>query len=85
MKQCKKCLAGAMRVHILGSGLCQECQSELEWKRGPHIVREQKMQKVKYDMYKKGEKIIKKKWSINYRRRYRINRKKNYEINRFII
>ena len=46
---CKKCRLGPMSVHILGSGLCQGCQSELEWKRGPHIVRQQKMDKIKYD------------------------------------
>ena len=66
MKNCKKCLAGGMRVHILGSGLCQECQSELEWKRGPHIVREQKMSKIKNNYYKKGEEVIKKKWKEKY-------------------
>jgi hypothetical protein len=66
MKKCKKCLAGAMRVHILGSGLCQECQAELEWKRGPHIVREQKMSKIKNNYYKKGEEVIKKKWKEKY-------------------
>ena len=66
MKHCKKCRAGAMRVHILGSGLCQECQSELEWKRGPHIVRQQQIDKIKNNMYKKGEEIIKKKWKEKY-------------------
>ena len=55
-----------MRVHILGSGLCQECQSELEWKRGPHIVRQQQIDKIKNNMYKKGEEIIKKKWKEKY-------------------
>ena len=66
MKHCKKCSAGAMRVHILGSGLCQECQSELEWKRGPHIVRQQQIDKIKNNMYKKGEEMIKKKWKEKY-------------------
>ena len=55
-----------MRVHILGSGFCQECQSELEWKRGPHIVREQQMSKIKNNYYKKGEEVIKKKWKEKY-------------------
>jgi len=66
MKKCKKCSAGAMRVHILGSGLCQECQSELEWKRGPYIVRQQKIDKIKNKHYKKGEEHIKKKWKEKY-------------------
>tara|TARA_R110002051_G_scaffold28931_1_gene68088 strand:- start:330 stop:566 length:237 start_codon:yes stop_codon:yes gene_type:complete len=66
MKNCKKCSAGAMRVHILGSGFCQECQSELEWKRGPHIVRQQKRDKIKNNHYKKGEEYIKRKWKEKY-------------------
>ena len=66
MSSCKKCRLGPMSVHILGSGLCQGCQSELEWKRGPHIVRQQKMQKIKYDHYKKGEEYIKRKWKKKY-------------------
>ncbi len=47
MSSCKKCRAGPMSVHVLPSGLCQACQSEIEWKRGPHIVRQQKIQKAK--------------------------------------
>lgn len=66
MKHCKKCSAGAMRVHILGSGFCQECQSELEWKRGPHIVRQQQIDKIKNNQYKKGEEYIKRKWKEKY-------------------
>ena len=66
MSNCKKCLASGMRVHILGRGLCQECQAEWEWKRGPHIVREQKMSKIKNNYYKKGEEVIKKKWKEKY-------------------
>ena len=65
MKHCKKCSASAMRVHLLGSGFCQECQAEIEWKRGPHIVREQKVNGIKYNHYKKGEEYIKKKWKQN--------------------
>ena len=66
MSNCKKCLASGMRVHLLGSGLCQECQAELEWKRGPHIVREQLKNKEKYDHYKKGEEYIERKWKKKY-------------------
>jgi predicted amidophosphoribosyltransferase len=63
---CKKCLRGPLSVHVLSSGLCQECQSEIEWKRGPHIVRQQKMQKIKHDHFKKGEAYIKRKWKEKY-------------------
>ena len=63
---CKKCRLGPMSVHILGSGLCQGCQSEIEWKRGPHIVRQQKIDKIKNNHYKKGEEYIKRKWKEKY-------------------
>ena len=31
-KQCKKCLRGAMTVHIAANGLCEECETERAWK-----------------------------------------------------
>ncbi len=66
MKQCKKCLAGAMRVHILSSGFCQECQSELEWKNAPHVHRRQQEKKARVKHYEKGGEYIKKKWKEKY-------------------
>ena len=31
-KQCKKCLRGAMTVHIAANGFCEECESDRAWK-----------------------------------------------------
>ena len=30
-RQCKKCLRGAMTVHIAANGLCEECETERVW------------------------------------------------------
>jgi len=66
MKQCKKCLAGAMRVHILSSGFCQECQSELEWKNAPQVHRGQMEKKARMQYYEKSGEYVKKKWKKKY-------------------
>ena len=66
MKNCKKCLASGMRVHILGSGFCQECQSDLEWKHAPRIHKQQRERKARVQYYEKGEEYVKKKWKEKY-------------------
>lgn len=66
MKQCKKCSAGAMRVHILGSGFCQECQSEMDWKNGDREHRRQMAVRSRVSYYKKAEKFIDNKWKKKY-------------------
>ncbi len=66
MKKCKKCLAGAMRVHILSSGLCQECQANYDWKNGDRVVKEQKAKRMRVAMFKQAEEIAKKKWKDKY-------------------
>jgi len=66
MKQCKKCSAGAMRVHILSSGFCQECQSDMDWKNGNREIARQKAVKSRVDYYRKAEKFIEKKWKKKY-------------------
>jgi len=66
MKNCRKCLASGMRVHILGSGFCQECQSDMEWKNGDREHRRQMAVKSRVDYYKKAEKFIEKKWKKKY-------------------
>ncbi len=65
MKKCKKCLAGAMRVHILSSGLCQECQANYDWKNGDKVVREQKAKRMRVAMFKQAEEIAKKSGKTN--------------------
>ena len=66
MKNCKKCLASGMRVHILGSGFCQECQSDLEWKNAPRIHKQQLERNARIQYYEKGEEYVKKKWKEKY-------------------
>ena len=66
MKNCKKCLASGMRVHILGSGFCQECQSDLEWKNAPRIHKQQMEKKARIQYYEKGEEYVKRKWKDKY-------------------
>jgi len=66
VSNCKKCLASGMRVHILGSGFCQECQSELEWKNAPRIHKGQMEKKARINLYEKGEEYVKKKWKDKY-------------------
>ena len=66
MKNCKKCLASGMRVHILGSGFCQECQSDLEWKDAPRIHKQQMEKKARIQYYEKGEEYVKRKWKDKY-------------------
>tara|TARA_R100000655_G_C2937392_1_gene185079 strand:+ start:249 stop:485 length:237 start_codon:yes stop_codon:yes gene_type:complete len=66
MSACKKCLRGPLSVHVLSSGFCQECQSELEWKNAPRIIKEQREKAARVAYYKKAEKYIEKKWKDKY-------------------
>jgi len=66
MKKCRKCSAGAMRVHILSSGFCQECQGEMEWKNAPHVHRGQMEKKARMQYYEKAEEYVKRKWKAKY-------------------
>jgi len=66
MKNCKKCLASGMRVHILSSGFCQECQSDLEWKNAPRVHKGQMEKKARMQYYEKGEEYVKRKWKEKY-------------------
>ena len=66
MKNCRKCLASGMRVHVLSSGFCQECQSELEWKNAPRVHKGQMEKKARMQYYEKGEEYVKRKWKDKY-------------------
>jgi len=66
MKQCKKCLAGAMRVHILSSGFCQECQAEMSWKNGDREHKKQMEKRARVAYYERAKKVIDKKWKDKY-------------------
>ena len=66
MSNCKKCLASGMRVHVLSSGFCQECQSEVEWKHAPRVRREQVERNARITLYEKGGEYVKRKWKEKY-------------------
>ena len=66
MSACKNCLRGPLSVHVLSSGFCQECQSELEWKNAPRVMKEQREKAARVAYYKKAEKYIEKKWKEKY-------------------
>jgi len=55
-----------MRVHVLSSGFCQECQSEIEWKNGDRVQREQVAKAHRIACYEKAKKYIDKKWKDKY-------------------
>ena len=65
-KNCRKCSASGMRVHVLSSGFCQECQSEIEWKNGDRVQREQVAKAHRIAYYEKAKKYIDKKWKDKY-------------------
>ena len=55
-----------MRVHVLSSGFCQECQSDMEWKNAPHVHRGQMEKKARMQYYERGEEYVKRKWKDKY-------------------
>ena len=55
-----------MRVHILSSGFCQECQGELDWENGSREARKQANKARRIAMYEQGKKIVAKKWKDKY-------------------
>lgn len=66
MKNCKKCSAGAMRVHILSSGFCQECQAEYDWKNGDREIQRQMEVRQRIQYFEKAKKYVDKKWKAKY-------------------
>ena len=65
-RQCKKCLRGAMTVHIAANGFCEECETERAWKNADRqtILHAQKKQRMDY--YEKAQKYVNKKWKEKY-------------------
>ena len=55
-----------MRVHVLSTGFCQECQSEREWKNGDKEHARQMAVRSRVAYYKKAEKYIDRKWKEKY-------------------
>ena len=65
-KQCKKCLRGAMTVHIAANGLCEECETERAWKNADRQTILAAQRKKRVDYYEKAQKYIDKKWKEKY-------------------
>ena len=55
-----------MRVHILSSGFCQECQAEYDWKNADKVQREQVAKAHRIAHYEKAKKYIDKRWKGKY-------------------
>jgi len=66
MSNCKKCSASGMRVHVLSSGFCQECQSDFEWKNGDRVRRGQIAKAHRVAHYEKAKRYVGKKWKDKY-------------------
>ena len=65
-KQCKKCLRGAMTVHIAANGFCEDCETERAWKNLDRQTRLHAQKKQRIDYYEKAQKYIDKKWKEKY-------------------
>ena len=65
-RQCKKCLRGAMTVHIAANGFCEECETEREWKNADMQTMLHAQKKQRMDYYEKAQKYIDKKWKKKY-------------------
>jgi len=66
MSRCKKCLAGALRVHVLSNGICRECNEEMAWKNGDREARKQANKARRIALYEKLKKGVNKKWKEKY-------------------
>jgi hypothetical protein len=66
MSSCKKCRAGALRVHILSNGFCQECNEEMAWKNGDREARRQVNRARRMKVYEQSKKYIRQKWKEKY-------------------
>ena len=65
-KQCKKCLRGAMTVHIAANGFCEECETERAWKKADRQTLLHAQKKQRMDYYEKAQKYVDKKWKEKY-------------------
>tara|TARA_R110002012_G_C11518206_1_gene599176 strand:+ start:76 stop:354 length:279 start_codon:yes stop_codon:yes gene_type:complete len=65
-RQCKKCLRGAMTVHIAANGFCGECETERAWKNADRQTILAAQRKNRMDYYEKAQKYIDKKWKKKY-------------------
>jgi len=65
MKQCKKCLAGEVRVRLMSNGLCEECEHERAWNNKGEYMR-QYNKNSRMLMRQKAAQEINRKWKEKY-------------------
>jgi len=65
MKQCKKCLAGEVRVRLMSNGLCEECEHDRAWNnKGEYMKQYNKNSRML--MRQKAAQVINRKWKEKY-------------------
>jgi len=62
---CKKCMAGEVRVRIMSNGLCEECEHERAWDNKEEMKR-QRDKLTRLHMMKKAGDIVNRKWKEKY-------------------
>ena len=65
MKQCKKCLAGEVRVRLMSNGLCEECEHDRAWSnKGEYMKQYNKRNRML--MRQKAAQEVNRKWKEKY-------------------
>ena len=65
MKQCKKCLAGEVRVRLMSNGLCEECEHDRAWNnKGEYMKQYNKRSRML--MRQKAAQEVNRKWKEKY-------------------
>ena len=62
---CKKCMAGEVRVRIMSNGYCEECEHERAWNNKDEMKR-QRDKITRLQMMKKAGDIVNRKWKERY-------------------
>ena len=62
---CKKCLAGEVRVKIMSNGYCEECEHERAWNNKDEMKR-QRDKITRLQMMKNAGDIVNRKWKERY-------------------
>jgi hypothetical protein len=65
MKQCKKCLAGEVRVRLMSNGLCEECEHDRAWNNKDQYMK-QYNKNSRMLMRQKAAQEVNRKWKEKY-------------------
>jgi hypothetical protein len=65
MKQCKKCLAGEVRVRLMSNGLCEECEHDRAWNNNGEYMK-QYNKNSRMLMRQKAAQEVNRKWKEKY-------------------